>query len=241
MRSSRLAGIFIAPMKSTQGCKVRDILPYMECRRSRLDVVATPGGVPKRLRRGRGQRWWWCASADTMAPAAAAPARGAAPHNMGLASLLMSPGVRTWPALVLPVLTLETLLCVGMVGLAGDAAPVKFDLTTQCANRWVMAGLVLPGILLAAVDYSEQYFTAAVWRWLGEYSSVPCSSTEAPRTERVVSRPLNTYSSHAQVAAGCYVLARAADSRKRNQPLILDRRHVTAPPAPPSCVPACLR
>ena len=91
----------------------------------------------------------------------------------------------------------------------GPAPPVYFPLHLhpQPVVVWATAaGLLLPTAIFYIAD---AFLDASAWQWLGPTQKHSDSTSEAERTGAFVLHPRNAYSSHAQTAAGSYMLSRA--------------------------------
>ena len=109
------------------------------------------------------------------------------------------------------VLLLAALLRV----LAGSLAPpAAFPLMTPAAAQAMAAGVLLPTAVVHVASAIAKLDESA-WRWLGPTQKHASSTSEPERRGAFVLHPMNTYSSHAQTAAGGYILARACDDDAR--------------------------
>ena len=91
----------------------------------------------------------------------------------------------------------------------GPAPRVYFPLHLhpQPVVAWATAaGLLLPTAIFYIAD---AFLDASAWQWLGPTQKHSDSTSEAERTGAFVLHPRNAYSSHAQTAAGSYMLSRA--------------------------------
>ena len=100
--------------------------------------------------------------------------------------------------------------------LTGSAPPATFPLLTA-SSAWAAAVcLLLPTLVFAAADVA---LDEKAWRWLGPTHKHARSTSELERRGAVVLHPMNAYSSHAQTAAGGFILARACTDASVRGPL----------------------
>ena len=100
--------------------------------------------------------------------------------------------------------------------LTGSAPPATFPLLTA-SSAWAAAVcLLLPTLVFAAADVA---LDEKAWRWLGPTHKHARSTSEPERGGAVVLHPMNAYSSHAQTAAGGFILARACTDASVRGPL----------------------
>ena len=93
----------------------------------------------------------------------------------------------------------------------GPALPTNFPLLTPISAWATAAGFLLP----TAVFYlADAFLDANAWGWLGPTQTIAGSTSEAEHTGAFVLHPMNTYSSHALMAAGSYILARACSDAR---------------------------
>lgn len=111
------------------------------------------------------------------------------------------------PLTVLSRLLPTTLLPAGLLwACSGMAPPAKFPLLPPRIAWAALAGLLLP---TAVFYFADAFLDASAWEWLGPTQKKVGSTSEAERKGAFVLHSMNTYSSHAETAAGCYLLARA--------------------------------
>lgn len=75
---------------------------------------------------------------------------------------------------------------------------------------WVLAGLALPVLLFGAADRAMGDTGSECWLWrlMGDRVTIPENhATEPPREGYFLRRPYCAHSSHAQIAAGCFIFA----------------------------------
>lgn len=93
----------------------------------------------------------------------------------------------------------------------GEAATTycTVDYVTQ-GQDWLILGLVAPVLLFGGADLLLGTSGAAVWAVLGKMDmQEPMSTCEPPRPGRLLLRASNAHSSHAQIAGGVFILAKA--------------------------------
>ena len=76
--------------------------------------------------------------------------------------------------------------------------------------------LLLPTLVFA---FADVVLDEKAWRWLGPTHKHPQATSEPERGGALVLHPMNTYSSHAQTAAGGFILARACTDASVRGPL----------------------
>lgn len=89
----------------------------------------------------------------------------------------------------------------------GPVPPVN-----AAAVAWVVAGFVLPVLLFGAVDHAmaDTGSNCYLWKLLGERVVQPETQASEPAREgRFLLRPFGAHSSHAQIAAACFISAQA--------------------------------
>ena len=99
--------------------------------------------------------------------------------------------------------------CCSALGMHGSRTTRDFPLHLhpQPVVAWATAaGLLLPTAIFYIAD---AFLDASAWQWLGPTQKHSDSTSEAERTGAFVLHPRNAYSSHAQTAAGSYMLSRA--------------------------------
>ena len=100
--------------------------------------------------------------------------------------------------------------------LTGSAPPATFPLLTA-SSAWAAAVcLLLPTLVFA---FADVVLDEKAWRWLGPTHKHPQATSEPERGGALVLHPMNTYSSHAQTAAGGFILARACTDASVRGPL----------------------
>ena len=93
----------------------------------------------------------------------------------------------------------------------GSTPPIEYQLLTTNACLAAAVGFLLPTVMFAALD---AMLDTKAWSVFGACELNKRSTSEADRHDRFVRHPMSCYSSHAQTAAGAFILARScADAR----------------------------
>ena len=117
----------------------------------------------------------------------------------GVASAVAAAGPRAQPS-AYPLLTVEG---------GATATYCTIDYIMQ-GQDWLLLGLVVPVLVFGAADLLLGTSGTAVWAPLGKMDSIePMSTCEPPRPGRLLLRASNAHSSHAQIAGGVFILAKA--------------------------------
>ena len=105
------------------------------------------------------------------------------------------------------------IMCTLLNAVSGSSPPWDFPLASRTALMAMAFGLFFPASLLFNLDGA---LDDRAWAWLGALQKHKRCTSEPERPGALVLHPMNTYSSHAQTAAGLFILARACgDARAR--------------------------
>lgn len=88
----------------------------------------------------------------------------------------------------------------------GSASPIQYPLLTTTACWAAAVGFLLPTMIVALLD---MLYDVRAWTRFGPCQLNKHSTSEHDHCDRFVRHPMSCYSSHAQTAAGAFILARA--------------------------------